>query len=183
MRDPKYSSCWSGLGRIMSNESGVHSRVAGSPRGSVDLYPRYGPTSEWDTRLPNASWRKAGGKMLDWRMRPLRYNRKESLINPAFLVIGDPDRDWKPLAGRAGGQLGPTVSALRGIRSNRNHPATRSGSTGTALSEDFDGPRTCAAWRSAWVSACRSATSGPSTTLTIPAGKRFRLRFGVWMTA
>ena len=65
--------------------------------GCVDLYPRYGPTSEWDTAAAQCIVEEAGGKMLDWKMRPLRYNRKESLINPAFLVIGDPDRDWKPL--------------------------------------------------------------------------------------
>jgi 3'(2'), 5'-bisphosphate nucleotidase len=28
-------------------------------------------------------------------MRPLRYNTKESLLNPHFLVVGDPDYPWR----------------------------------------------------------------------------------------
>ncbi len=29
----------------------------------------------------------------DWQ--PLRYNAKESLLNPGFVVIGDPDYGWR----------------------------------------------------------------------------------------
>ena len=34
-------------------------------------------------------------------LKPLRYNQKESLLNPEFLVIGDPDYGWERRLPRA----------------------------------------------------------------------------------
>ncbi len=36
----------------------------------------------------------AGGKIVTLDGEPLSYNRKESFLNPEFLVIADPARDW-----------------------------------------------------------------------------------------
>jgi 3'(2'), 5'-bisphosphate nucleotidase len=62
--------------------------------GEADLYPRLGPTSEWDTAAAQAVVEAAGGHVTDTAMRPLRYNQEESLLNPEFLVFGDDRRDW-----------------------------------------------------------------------------------------
>ena len=62
--------------------------------GAADIYPRLGPTSEWDTAAAQAVVEQAGGIVTDTEMRPLRYNTKDSLLNPFFLVIGDNSRDW-----------------------------------------------------------------------------------------
>jgi 3'(2'), 5'-bisphosphate nucleotidase len=62
--------------------------------GRADLYPRLGPTSEWDTAAAQCIVEAAGGRVTDTRMRPLRYNTKASLLNPHFFVSGDPERDW-----------------------------------------------------------------------------------------
>ncbi len=62
--------------------------------GKADLYPRLGPTSEWDTAAAQAVVEAAGGRVTDTRMQPLRYNTKESLLNPYFLVFGDSGVDW-----------------------------------------------------------------------------------------
>jgi 3'(2'), 5'-bisphosphate nucleotidase len=62
--------------------------------GVADLYPRLGPTSEWDTAAAHCVVLEAGGHLTDTRMRPLRYNTKESLLNPHFFVFGDDSRDW-----------------------------------------------------------------------------------------
>ena len=62
--------------------------------GSVDIYPRLGPTSEWDTAAAQCIVENAGGKLLDLTMQPLLYNKKSSLLNPHFIVIGDPEYDW-----------------------------------------------------------------------------------------
>jgi len=62
--------------------------------GRVDIYPRLGPTSEWDTAAAQCIVENAGGQILDLSMQPLLYNTKDSLLNPHFLVIGDPDYDW-----------------------------------------------------------------------------------------
>jgi 3'(2'), 5'-bisphosphate nucleotidase len=42
---------------------------------------------------------EAGGAVLDLRGEPLRYNARESLINPDFVAIGDPEADWSALFG------------------------------------------------------------------------------------
>jgi len=62
--------------------------------GAADIYPRLGPTSEWDTAAAQCVVEQAGGTVTDTGMQPLRYNTKDSLLNPFFLVIGDTSRDW-----------------------------------------------------------------------------------------
>ena len=62
--------------------------------GVVDVYPRLGPTSEWDTAAAQCVVEEAGGRLTDTNMKVLRYNTKDSLLNPHFFVSGDPERDW-----------------------------------------------------------------------------------------
>ncbi len=62
--------------------------------GKADFYPRLGPTSEWDTAAAHAVVNAAGGQIITLDGEPLQYNRKESLLNPEFLVIADQSRDW-----------------------------------------------------------------------------------------
>jgi len=62
--------------------------------GHADIYPRLGPTSEWDTAAAQCIVEEAGGRITKTDMQPLRYNTKDELLNPHFLVIGDPDFDW-----------------------------------------------------------------------------------------
>ena len=55
--------------------------------GEADLYPRLGPTMEWDTAAGQAVVEAAGFKMVEKESRtPLRYN-KEDLLNPHFIVL------------------------------------------------------------------------------------------------
>lgn len=62
--------------------------------GKADFYPRLGPTCEWDTAAAHAVVLAAGGKIVELDGEPLRYNLKESYLNPEFLVIADDSRDW-----------------------------------------------------------------------------------------
>ncbi|MGA7802461.1 MAG: 3'(2'),5'-bisphosphate nucleotidase CysQ [Gammaproteobacteria bacterium] len=62
--------------------------------GKADIYPRLGPTSEWDTAAAQCVVEEAGGRVTDTEMNTLRYNTKDSLLNPFFLVFGDKTRDW-----------------------------------------------------------------------------------------
>lgn len=62
--------------------------------GRADIYPRFGPTSEWDTAAAQCIVEEAGGIVTDENLQPLRYNTRESLLNPHFLVIADPSYDW-----------------------------------------------------------------------------------------
>jgi len=58
--------------------------------GDIDLYPRFGPTSEWDTAAGQAILEGAGGAVLDPRGRPFRYNQRDTLLNGDFVASGDP---------------------------------------------------------------------------------------------
>ncbi len=65
--------------------------------GRADIYPRLGPTSEWDTAAAQAVVEQAGGKVLELDGKPLSYNAKEEILNPWFVVIGAADHDWLAL--------------------------------------------------------------------------------------
>ena len=65
--------------------------------GKADVYPRLGLTSEWDTAAAHAVVNCAGGKVLAVNGQPLRYNAKEDILNPFFVVIGNTNRDWMAL--------------------------------------------------------------------------------------
>ena len=62
--------------------------------GRADLYPRLGPTMEWDTAAAHAVVSAAGGRVLDFAGRSLRYN-KEDLHNPHFIVLGKKSVPWR----------------------------------------------------------------------------------------
>lgn len=62
--------------------------------GAADLYARLGPTGEWDTAAAQCVVEEAGGHVTDTAMRPLRYNARETLLNPHFFVFGDTPMDW-----------------------------------------------------------------------------------------
>lgn len=58
-------------------------------RGEADLYPRLGPTMEWDTAAAQIILEESGGKVLRHDSgEPLDYN-KESLLNPYFIASGN----------------------------------------------------------------------------------------------
>jgi len=65
--------------------------------GNADVYPRLGPTSEWDTAAAQAVVEQAGGRVLRLDGKPLSYNEKIEILNPYFVVAGPADHDWLAL--------------------------------------------------------------------------------------
>ncbi len=61
--------------------------------GRAHLYPRLGPTMEWDTAAAQCIVESAGGTVTDLRGQALCYN-KQDLINPFFMVNGAPSFPW-----------------------------------------------------------------------------------------
>ena len=94
------------LVKLASRFNNVESLASGSSlkmcliaEGKADLYPRLFPTSEWDTAAAQAIVEAAGGKLVHAEnLQPLKYNQQESLINPFFYVVGDPDFPLHALA-------------------------------------------------------------------------------------
>ncbi len=61
--------------------------------GAADLYPRLGPTMEWDTAAAQCVVEEAGGVVLDRDGRALTYNKRD-LHNPWFVAGGPGAGDW-----------------------------------------------------------------------------------------
>lgn len=57
--------------------------------GEADLYPRLGPTMEWDTAAGHAVLKAAGGEVLHPDGSPFTYN-KPDFRNGFFVARGDP---------------------------------------------------------------------------------------------
>ena len=63
--------------------------------GGMDIYPRFGPTSEWDTAAGQCVLEAAGGQVLDPQGRPFRYNQRARILNGDFIALGDPSLPWR----------------------------------------------------------------------------------------
>lgn len=56
-------------------------------QGQADLYPRFGPTSEWDTAAGEAIVHAAGGRVTQMDGTPMVYGKKDrKFLNPGFIV-------------------------------------------------------------------------------------------------
>lgn len=78
-------------------------------QGQADLYPRLGPTSEWDTAAGQCLLEAAGGVLLAPDGRPFRYNQRDTLLNGPFLAVADPRAGWQE-------RLAPALRAATGGR-------------------------------------------------------------------
>lgn len=59
--------------------------------GEADVYPRFGPTMEWDTAAGEAILRAAGGAVLDPEGRPILYGKTDRAYrNGPFIAWADP---------------------------------------------------------------------------------------------
>jgi 3'(2'), 5'-bisphosphate nucleotidase len=82
------------LGRHELLSTGSSLKFCLVAEGAADIYPRLGPTSEWDTAAGQAVVEAAGGRVVDAGGRPLRYNGRADPLNPWFLAFGDATRQW-----------------------------------------------------------------------------------------
>jgi 3'(2'),5'-bisphosphate nucleotidase len=55
--------------------------------GAADVYPRLGPTSQWDTAAAQAVLECAGGVVLDPHGRELAYGPDRPVLNPFFIAL------------------------------------------------------------------------------------------------
>ncbi len=82
------------LGDIHKVCMGSSLKICALAEGKADWYPRLAPTSEWDTAAAQIILEEAGGILVDTDFRPVRYNTKESLLNPHFHAFADPVYPW-----------------------------------------------------------------------------------------
>jgi 3'(2'), 5'-bisphosphate nucleotidase len=70
------------------NKIGSTLKIVLVAEGIIDLYPRFGPTWEWDTAAGDIILYEAGGIILDLNKQKLSYN-KENLKNPDFICFAN----------------------------------------------------------------------------------------------
>ena len=69
-------------------QSGSSIKLCMVAEGKADLYPRFAPTSEWDTAAAQAVVEGAGGTVQDTQGERLIY-QKDHILNPHFIVKGN----------------------------------------------------------------------------------------------
>ena len=95
--NPALETALEALGPCELRPAGSSIKLCLVADGSADLYPRLGPTSEWDIAAGQAVVEAAGGQVVRLSDgQALRYNAQEGYLNPDFLAYGDPDcfRRW-----------------------------------------------------------------------------------------
>ena len=64
--------------------------------GAADIYPRLGPTSEWDTAAAQAILESAGGRMIDLDRPTAAVQLQRRSVESSFSGL------WRPAAGLVG---------------------------------------------------------------------------------
>nr|WP_295662091.1 3'(2'),5'-bisphosphate nucleotidase CysQ [Polymorphobacter sp.] len=77
------------LGMVSLEPAGSSLKFCRLAEGSADVYPRYGPTMEWDTAAGQAILLAAGGAMHSPGGSDFAYG-KPGYLNSGFLAVGDP---------------------------------------------------------------------------------------------
>ena len=65
--------------------------------GAADLYPRFAPTSQWDTAAGQAVLEGAGGQVLGLEGQRFDYPQRIDWLNPYFIATGEPDQALREL--------------------------------------------------------------------------------------
>lgn len=87
---PETASYLARLGPHVMTGMGSSLKFCLIAEGKADLYPRFGPTSEWDTAAGQALLETAGGHVTRLGGHRLRYNCRETVINGDFVAFSDP---------------------------------------------------------------------------------------------
>lgn len=94
-RDGRSEAFIARMGEVSQLNLGSSLKFCAIADGRLDVYPRFGPTSEWDTAAGQCVLEGAGGAVLDPQGRPFRYNQRDTLLNGDFIALGDVQLPWR----------------------------------------------------------------------------------------
>lgn len=95
-RSERTQTLLSRMGEIELIGQGSSLKFCRIAEGTLDVYPRLGPTSEWDTAAGQCVLEAAGGVLLaaDSGL-PFQYNQRSRLLNGDFVALGDATLPWQ----------------------------------------------------------------------------------------
>lgn len=90
--DPKSEAFIDGRPNAVRKSCGSAVKFGRIAEGSADIYPRFGPTCEWDVGAGSAVVTAAGGRVTDGQGGELRFGERHDrgFIIPDFIAWGDP---------------------------------------------------------------------------------------------
>lgn len=94
-RDQRTATFIERMGQVEPVGLGSSLKFCRLAEGAIDVYPRFGPTCEWDTAAGQAVLEGAGGCVVDMQGKPFRYNQRDTLLNGAFIALGDTALPWR----------------------------------------------------------------------------------------
>ncbi|MBF4520949.1 3'(2'),5'-bisphosphate nucleotidase CysQ [Acinetobacter towneri] len=86
---PQYSAYLQGLAELteyVELKAGSAYKFCMILEDRVDIYPRFHPTSEWDTSAGQCLLERIGGGLVDFQGRAFLYNQRDTLLNGGFIA-------------------------------------------------------------------------------------------------
>ncbi|WP_151980695.1 3'(2'),5'-bisphosphate nucleotidase CysQ family protein [Acinetobacter guerrae] len=94
-KNPKYKQFIEYIERddhtVIHREAGSAYKFCMMLEGEIDLYPRFHPTSEWDTSAGQGLLESIGGGLITLSGKPFEYNRRDTVLNEGFLAFTTPE--------------------------------------------------------------------------------------------
>lgn len=76
---------------VIKREAGSAYKFCMMLEGEIDIYPRFHPTSEWDTSSGQGLLESIGGGLVSLDAVPFSYNQRETVLNEGFIAFRDKD--------------------------------------------------------------------------------------------
>ena len=74
---------------VIRREAGSAYKFCMMLEGDIDIYPRFHPTSEWDTSAGQGLLESIGGGVLTLESIPFAYNKRDTILNNGFIAYKD----------------------------------------------------------------------------------------------
>ena len=76
---------------VIRREAGSAYKFCMMLEGEIDIYPRFHPTSEWDTSSGQGLLESIGGGLVSLDAVPFTYNQRDTVLNDGFIAFRDKD--------------------------------------------------------------------------------------------
>ena len=88
-KNPKYQQYIDYLEQdcpVIRREAGSAYKFCMMLEGEIDIYPRFHPTSEWDTSAGQGLLESIGGGLVSLDAQPFTYNQRDTVLNAGFIA-------------------------------------------------------------------------------------------------